>query len=175
MKYQFQRHGHQYKEYNIERWTFKEGPFLLEQNNYLVDDALICAIKTNNNTLIASSSGVLLEKICQQLSITLHISIHRTYGDKYTIGDLWPGIKKVLKKTSLNELISSIDSLLSIRNMLGCHYNEWALALSDNEIISFANYVQELYDKVFCKECMSWISILPLTQSISCKCETIKL
>lgn len=175
LKYQFQRHGHQYKEYNIERWTFKEGPFLLEQNNYLVDDTLICAIKTNNNTLIASASGVLLEKICQQLSITLHISIHRTYGDKYTIGDLWPGIKKVLKKTSLNELISSIDSLLSIRNMLGCHYNEWALALSDNEIISFANYVQELYDKVFCKECMSWISILPLTQSISCKCETIKL
>lgn len=175
LKYQFQRHGHQYKEYNIERWTFKDGPFLLEQNNFSLDDMLTCAIQTNNKTLIASASGVLLEKICQQLSITLHISIHRTNDDKYTIGDLWPGIKKVFKKTSINELISSIDSLLSIRNMLGCHYNEWALALSDNEIVSFANNVQELYDKVFCKSCLNWISTIPVTGSISCKCERTKI
>lgn len=175
LKYQFQRYGHQYKEYNIERWTFKDDPFLLEQNNFSLDDMLTCAIQTNNKTLIASASGVLLEKICQQLSITLHISIHRTNDDKYTIGDLWPGIKKVFKKTSINELISSIDSLLSIRNMLGCHYNEWALALSDNEIVSFANNVQELYDKVFCKSCLNWISTIPVTGSISCKCERTKI
>lgn len=93
------------------------------------------AIQTNNPRLVAAACGVILEMICQKLSTSLNTTIKRKIDDKYTIGDLWPGIKKVLKKSILSKIVENIDSLLLIRNILGCHYNEWAESLSNDEIL----------------------------------------
>ena len=39
-----------------------------------------------------------------------------------------------MSKTEVKDLIDQIDQLLFIRNLLGCHYNEWAESLSDSEV-----------------------------------------
>lgn len=158
LKYLFNNASHKYKEYHITNWSFASGPVIREVNLSSTDDTLKQAINTNNIRIMASMSGLFLEKICQELSISLNCSIERKVGDKYTIGDLWPSIKKSLKKTSLNPILEKIDKLLCIRNLLGCHYNEWAEAFADEEVQEFASSVQELYEKTYCSKCNNWMS-----------------
>lgn len=157
LKYLFNNASHKFKEYHITNWSFSNGPVIREVNLSSKDDTLKQAISTNNIRIMASMSGLFLEKICQELSISLNCSIERKAGDKYTIGDLWPSIKKSLKKTSLNPIVERIDKLLCIRNLLGCHYNEWAESFADEEVQLFAESVQELYDKTYCSNCNNWI------------------
>lgn len=174
LKYMFQRASHQFKEFNISRWNFMNGPTIISRNHELKDNMINEALQTNNSRLIAAACGVTLELICQKLSISLEISIHRKPDDKYTIGDLWPGIKKVFKKSSISVLCEKIDSLLVIRNILGCHYNEWANSLSDSEVLQFANSIKELYDYCFCEKCGCWISLSDDKKFIAdCKCQSL--
>lgn len=176
LKYMFQRASHQFKEFNISRWNFIKGPTIISRNHELKDDMISKALQTNNSRLIAAACGVTLEMICQKLSISLEISIHRKPDDKYTIGDLWPGIKKALKKSAYSVICDKIDSMLIIRNILGCHYNEWANSLSDSEVLEFANSIQELYNSCFCEKCGCWISISDDKEVVAeCKCQSLQL
>lgn len=174
LKYIFHRFSHKYKEFHISRWNFFSGPTIISQNNEKKDDMITKAIQTNNPRLVAAACGVILEMICQKLSTSLNTTIKRKIDDKYTIGDLWPGIKKVLKKSILSKIVENIDSLLLIRNILGCHYNEWAESLSNDEILFFAKNIQDLYDNVFCEKCGCWLTN-SLDSSIiaECKCKSI--
>lgn len=99
------------KEFYINSWSFATGPNIQEQNFYSFDNTLKQAISTKDIRIIASISGLFLEKICQELSISINCSIKRRVDDKYTIGDLWPGIKKCFKKTDLSQIIEDIDRL----------------------------------------------------------------
>lgn len=168
----FQRHSHRLKEFHILNWDFQNGPNIIEVNFPKKDNSLEEAIHTNNPLIIASIAGVFLERICQKLSVHMSISLHRKIDDKYTLGELWPGIFKILKKTPLLPLVENINHLLFIRNFIGCHYNEWAESLSDMEILSFAKAVQELYNNVFCSECLSWIT--KRDKEYSCCCKSLK-
>lgn len=175
LRYSFQRKGLQIKEFVIDKWSFENGPVIFEQKVSKYDDSLDVAIKSKNKTIIASMAGVLLEKICQNLSISLEVSIHRKKDDKYTIGDLWPGIKKIFKKHEITSIIEKIDTLLIIRNLIGAHYNEWAQSLSDQEVEEFAYYIQCFYKKVFCPNCLSWIKIGTGNIIAECDCRYLQL
>ena len=133
-------------------------------------------IITNNKQIIASQAGLTLELLCKKLSVSLSISIHRKANDKYTIGDLWPGIKSKFKKVSiLKPLLDDIDRELIARNMLGCHANEFALSMSNFEITSFANNILKLYQMVYCQECQQWISLPALQCNIVAECACRKI
>ena len=56
--------------------------------------------------------------------------------------------------------------------MMGCHANEWAESMSEQEVIS---NVQSLYSKVFCTKCCTWISTDNLVGNYlaECKCREI--
>lgn len=171
LRYLFNNASHRFKEYHITNWSFANGPIIREENILTTDDTLKRAIDTENIRIMASISGLFLEKICNELSVSLHCSIERKPGDKYTIGDLWPGVKKSLKKTSLCPLIERIDKSLCIRNLLGCHYNQWAESFADDEVKDFASSVQELYEKCFCDKCNSWIDKATVKDVYyECKC-----
>jgi hypothetical protein len=68
---------------------------------------------------------VLLEQISQELSWRLGASVQRRPGDGFTLGDLWPGVKKALKNTAAKPVCDEIDQLVAIRNLMGAHYNDW--------------------------------------------------
>lgn len=172
LKYIFNLAGHPFKELRTHNWSFDRGPQIETVTKTGEDKSLLEAIGTNNKHIIASQAGVFLENICQKLSVSIPTSVHRVEGDKYTIGDLWPGIKKVLVKTELKELAEQLDLSLQVRNMLGCHANEWAAAMSESEVLSFAKQVQDLYDKTFCKKCHSWITSRTCSGNLlaECKC-----
>lgn len=148
---------HQFKEFDIVKWSFDGGPII---NNAGKDERLKKALNTNDINIIASTAGPFLEMICEKLSGFLNCQISRNPDDKYTIGDLWKGVKSALLNIGLEKEVKDINDFMFIRNMVGCHYSSWAEETSDFEILSFANAVQSLYEKTFCGEegCMSWIS-----------------
>jgi len=151
---------HQFKEFDIVKWSFDGGPVIQVNNAGGIDNRLEEALRTNNISVIASTAGPFFEMICEKLSGYLNCQINRNPEDRYTIGDLWKGVKRELLIIGLDKEVKDIDDFMFVRNMIGCHYSSWAEETSDYEILSFANAVQSLYDKTFCgKEgCMSWIS-----------------
>ena len=132
--------------------------FVGSNNNF--DEKLLDSINTGSTADICASAGYLLEYMCEKLSCILSTSIKRKYGDKYTIGDLWPSIYKELKKTPGKETFSELNDLLYLRNMVGSHYNEWSLSLSRAEANDFAKAVLDAYYLVCCKKCGRWIKNL---------------
>jgi len=166
----FRRNSHRFKEIEIYKWDFNTGPqiFEIESENNL--NTLEIAINTKNSQIIASQAGLFLETICNKLSMNLNTSIQRKREDKYTLGDLWPGIKKHFKKTELKLITEDIDKLLHIRNLLGAHYNEWSISLSNYEVLSFANNILNFYKKVYCEKCQSW-----LNRNNNCNCKILEL
>lgn len=170
LKSSFLRNNHAFKQLEIFNWDFTGGLTVYEENFQLQNKSLLKALKTNDAQIIASQTGLFLEYICNILSMNLNISVQRKKDDKYTIGDLWPGIVKYLKKTTLPESVLEIDKLIHIRNLLGAHYNEWAISLSDFEISNFAKLVNLLYENLFCSSCHSWI-----TKENECQCKFLNL
>lgn len=176
LRYMFNLRGHSFKEYHIYNWSFNNGPLLKEIKGHVVDQTLKDAISTGNVRIIAAVSGPFLEMICNELSISLKCSVKRVVMDKYTLGDLWPAVKKALGKTSLAQIAEEVDKLLFIRNLLGCHYNQWADALSDEEVLRFALSVQSLYEGAYCSTCLSWIRATASgTKDISCNCGSLNV
>lgn len=170
----FKRYNHEFVEIEILKWDFENGPFIIKKDTEK-DNSLTKAISTNDINLITSQAGVLLEKICNHLSYSLPISIVRKKEDKYTLGDLWPGVFKKLKKTEINEVLETIEKLSFLRNLFGAHYNEWALSLSNSEALLYANSINIFYEKVFCEACLTWIfASTPTFWKCSCgKCSLL--
>lgn len=176
LRYLYQQNGIPYKEYKLMHWKFEDGPTLLEMKGGGQDNTLKNAIATNDKQIIASQAGLFMEFICQKLSTTLPISVKRTPDDKYTIGDLWPGIIAVFK--GVPEMKSFLDELnreVMARNMIGCHANEWALGMSDNEVLSFAKRVQYFYERSYCSECNTWITTRTCSGKLVAECRCRRL
>lgn len=152
----FRNHTKPLQQMEIVRWSFEQGPQLVGSiNNF--DEKLLAAVENGSTADICASAGYLLEYMCEKLSCILSTSIKRKYGDKYTIGDLWPGIYKELKKSSAKEVFSELNDLFYLRNMVGSHYSEWSLSLSRSEANDFAEAVLDAYFHVCCKKCGKWI------------------
>lgn len=171
LRHTFSSLGHSFKELRLTGWTFEKGPTVEETKTKGEDKSLQKAIVTGDKCIIASQAGVFLENICQKLSVSLGISIQRKQNDKYTIGDLWPGVMKVFKGTNIYQLAEQINNELLIRNLLGCHANSWALSMSDSEVLLFAQHLLKFYEAVFCKKCNTWVTNLTSSGTVICECK----
>lgn len=165
-------YGHPHFNLAIVGWTFENGPEIKGITN-IIDESLRSALENNNLQNICADSGLLLEELSDALSKSLSISIHRKRDDKYTLADLLPGIMKQLKKTSLKSQVETVEQWVHLRNLIGAHFNEWALALSFHEAKQFGESVINLFEAVKCKKCSSWISSNIGQNFYSCKCGTI--
>jgi hypothetical protein len=165
-------YGHPHFNLAITGWTFENGPEIKSIATG-IDDSLKEALQEKNLLNICANSGLLLEELSDALSKSLSTSIHRKRDDKYTLADLLPGIMKQLKKTTLKNQVETIEQWIHLRNLIGAHFNEWALALSLDEARQFGESVIKLFEEVKCKKCSSWISNNAELNFYSCKCGTI--
>ncbi|QDT15152.1 AAA family ATPase [Alienimonas californiensis] len=135
---------------------------------------LLSVLESGDPGSICSAAGLMLEKLCDHLSVSLQTSVTRRPNDRYTLGDLWPGVYKKLKKTNLEEVLRTIDSVAHLRNSAGAHYNEWAQNLSESEAATYGNAVAELEQMVLCGRCQQWISATHANPEIRCRCGNLK-
>ncbi|MGI5191676.1 hypothetical protein ACQEVI_26285 [Promicromonospora sp. CA-289599] len=165
----YQTHGRPFNEHMITRWTFNGGIELGDAGGDIAHDVRE-ELAQGRPRATASASGMLLEQICQELSWRLEISIHRKEGDRYTLGDLWPGVEKVLRKTSLQDAVKAVHLRLVIRNLLGAHFNEWAEAIPWSDVEQLAQAALVIYDGTHCVTCATWARL-----SEPCKCGALSL
>ena len=128
-----------------------------------------------DTTGICSQSGLLLEAICNKLSWKLSISVTRRKDDKYTLGDLWPGVYKILRRTNIQVPAEKVDKWLHLRNLVGAHYNEWAQSVSDQEARYFGETVLELFNLVRCPKCLRWVDELHQGKVWQCRCSLTRV
>ncbi|AYM99181.1 AAA family ATPase [Chryseobacterium sp. 3008163] len=166
----FRRNSHRFKELEIFRWDFQNGLQIYEQSHNFQNSSLVKAIETKDTQIIASQTGLFLEFMSNIHSMNLNLSIQRKKDDKYNLGDLWPGLVKYFKKTSLCNHVVKIDKLLHIRNLLGAHYNDWAISLSNSDIREFSTLVNDFYLLTFCQNCESWVN-----KENTCNCRKIDI
>jgi hypothetical protein len=166
----FRRNKHPFVEKEIIRWKFEDGPVVIAGQSD-IGQSLKSALDRGEISDICIQSGRLLEVICNVLSWTLSISIVRKKDDLYTLGDLWPGIVKVLRKTNIKDSCTAVDTWIGLRNMVGAHYNEWAHSLSLDEATYFGQAVLNLLESVRCAECYRWIEQVSQRDVIwECRC-----
>lgn len=116
---------------------------------------------------------MLLEQVCGNLSWRLPVSVTRRRDDRYTLGDLWPPVRKALQKTDVANAADEIDRWLHLRNLVGAHYNEWATVVSTSEARQFGEAVLRLYDGVKCDKCGDWIASTRQNNVYECKCRAL--
>lgn len=162
-----------FKEFYITYWSFETGPLISEISGG-VDNSIQQALSTNNIKIIAATAGSFLEKICNEITMNMRFSIERRIDDKYELNDLWNAVKSKLKKDDfLNPICNEIDQVYYLRNIFGAHYNKWAESINDEEVLRFANLVQQLYEKTFCPKCLSWIEKDKDKKFGRCKCHKL--
>lgn len=165
-----------YREFHILNWKFETGPIIREEGLNAVDESIKQALATNNMKIISATTGSMLEKICNELTMNLRFSIERAYADKYELQDLWNAVKAIFKKDKiLNGICQEIEQLYYLRNTYGAHYNQWAESMNDEEVLRFANSVQELYEKTFCSDCCCWLKRPKGTNIGRCSCGKIQV
>lgn len=166
----FRRQSHPLSVVDISRYDSAVGPITTGSNAGL-SDLLEASMERGESISICAHAGLLLEQICQNLSWRLPISVTRRREDKYTLGDLWPGVLKVLKKTSIGNLAIEADRWIHLRNLAGAHFNEWAQSVSVQEAAEIGSSSLALYKATHCLVCHRWIELGG--KMWSCRCGAI--
>ncbi|MGN9786858.1 AAA family ATPase [Nonomuraea sp. ZG12] len=159
--------GHRVTVRDITKWEFSQGPILV-QVGADISMATRSVMSSDSPSLIASQAGLLLETSCDWLSKSLGTSVTRRPDDKYTLGDTWPGILKVLRRFDTSTLAENVDLYFPLRNLIGAHYNEWAQSVTLTESQQFAQVVLDLWDKIWCPKCRS--TLTRTGAHLACRC-----
>jgi recombinational DNA repair ATPase RecF len=167
------RAKHRFLEIDLTSWDFNAGP-MLENNTPDITSSLKSILAGSDTAAISALSGRLLEQISDRLSWTFRTSVRRTWGDRYTLADTWPGVSTKLSRSSAKQTLKDLERWKHLRNLKGAHHNEWAEALSLSEARSFADSVLNLTNEVFCPKCRSWIAGNDAT-GYKCACGNIKV
>jgi hypothetical protein len=164
-----QRAAHPFIEREIVRWSFEKGPVIVAAASE-DDDRLKEALMGGDVIAICSHAGLLVESIADRLSWSLPTSVTRRFGDRYTLGELWPGVVKTLRKTSIAPQADATDRWVYLRNIAGAHYNEWAKSLSLEEARQFGFSVQTLYNSIRCSGCRRFVERAGSASRWECRC-----
>jgi energy-coupling factor transporter ATP-binding protein EcfA2 len=168
----FRRAGHAVAEIEIRTWEFRDGPQLASASATDPAAPLLSAIATGNPHVVSAVAGRVLEQLCDRMSWTLPITVQRRRQDAYTLGDLWPGILKALKRTTCRDAALDVDRWVHLRNAAGAHYNEWAESLSWSEAERFGRAVLTLLSGLRCASCGQWVE--RAGRAYACRCgETV--
>ena len=159
-------------------WSPKDGPTIRGASASIVD-RLRHAIQQGSSREICVLAGPILEELCDELSHRLPVSVQRRRGDRYTIGDLWPGVQKKLRRSDLADDVENVSRWLHLRNLVGAHYNAWAEGVTIDEARAFGRAVVTLYESVHCMTCKRWIASVSVGQrhtgSWSCRCGAVRV
>ncbi len=165
----FQSAGHPVAEVEIRNWGFTSGPSITYGTGQALATAdLENALAVGDPAPVCAVSGRLLEHVCDTMSWTLPISVKRRRGDRYTLADLWPGVRKELSKTTLSDVANEIEVWMHLRNAVGAHYNDWAEGVTWSDAENFGLSVLALTDSLYCSKCGQWV--IRSGSQLACRC-----
>lgn len=132
---------------------------IAELGKLLADDPL-------SPQLLCASAGVVLEAMCDYLTLHYECAVPRRKG-KPTLGDLLPPIDKKLKpvlqverkqadgsysSVDLGNIFDKLQQIPAVRNVFGCHFNDLAMHLPEQDAIKFAQLVHQAAEALCCPD-----------------------
>lgn len=151
--------NHPFSEVELRGWEYEQGPRLQARDaGGDPSGPLREAVGSGATSAVAAAAGRLLEAIADRLSWTLPVAVPRNREDRYSLGDLWPPLRKKLRQSALDPVLGEVDRWLHLRNALGAHYNEFAESVSDQEADEFGRAVIALWEAVWCSSCGQWVT-----------------
>ena len=156
----------------VRNWSFETGP-ALSGGYQSPADPLKTAIAGSDPRIMCTYAGLLAEHLCDRLSIALGTSVRRRDGDRYTLGDMWPGILKALRRTEVAPEAEELGRWIYLRNMVGAHQNEWATPIPHTDAQFFAEAALQLLHRFYCEECLMWIKARD--GALSCRCGAVTM
>lgn len=107
-------------DHSVLRWEPSVGPVIIGAT-INAEERLQKALETGDSVGCCAHGGLLLELLCQELTVNLATSVTRRPGDQYTLGDMWPSLFSVLKKTHLKPEAENVERWSLLRNLVGAH------------------------------------------------------
>ncbi len=142
-----------------------------------------------NRDDVAAQAGKLFESLLEFVSMTYKCSVPHLIEPRFTFSQLACAPKKNLKQTMkvvtgqgdtkteipLGPIYEKLDQAISVRNLVGAHFNQWAGELSDQDVRDMADLALELADALICQHCGS----LPISDKSGsywqCSCKQTQL
>ncbi|ORU93719.1 MAG: hypothetical protein A6F72_07525 [Cycloclasticus sp. symbiont of Poecilosclerida sp. N] len=149
-------------------WNFEHG--IRSGKTKLYVDELKQLLKEDDcrRDVIASQAGQLFENLLEFISRTYRCKVPHVIEPRFTFGQLANApnkqLKKALeivkqtnggapKKTGLKQIYDELDSMIGLRNLVGCHFNELAGERSDEEIKNMAEQALKFANTLICDSC----------------------
>ena len=115
---------------------------------------------------VVAQAGILFESLLEFITQTYRCKVPHLIEPRFTFGELQSAPNKKLKQalkivkphngeTSLGPIYESLTQAIQVRNLVGCHFNEWAGELSDQEVKEMAELALTLADTLVCHHCGS--------------------
>ena len=174
----------------LRNWNIDKGMYGENTENYLDDLKKYLIYEGFDRQIAASKGGVLLESLLDHLTFTYQCKLPRRSHPPYTIADLFAGLTKKLlgalkieeiisgspnKELSLKPILDKLDSKSWIRNVVGAHYNQVGMELTDKEIKEFCETVVNFAETMICEKCFEIPGRDKSGSYFECKCKTKRL
>ena len=174
----------------LRNWDIDKGMYGENTENYLTDLKKYLVDKGFDRQIAASKGGVLLESLLDHLTFTYQCKLPRRSHPPYTIADLFVGLTKKLsaalkieeiisgspnKELLLKPILDKLDSKSWIRNVVGAHYNQLGMELTDKEIKEFGETVVNFAETMICEKCFEIPGRDKSGSYFECKCKIKRL
>jgi energy-coupling factor transporter ATP-binding protein EcfA2 len=154
----------------LKPWNFEQG--IRSGKTKLYVDELKQQLKEDDfrRDVIASQAGQLFENLLEFVSRTYRCKVPHTIEPRFTFGELSSAPNKELKnnlkvvrllendeknESELLAIYNKLTEAINVRNLVGCHFNQWAGELGDQDIRDMAELSLELAEVLICIHCGS--------------------
>ena len=174
------------------------GPWTLERGLHVGEfkDA-ICELRDTlsngpfDRQVAASKAGIILESLCDFLTVKFRCRVPRNSRNEFTLGELAQGIDSKLRKelrarksptreaakvdVEVGPLIETATGRSWVRNTVGCHFATLGGEVSDADVRLFCTEVLSLSDNLICQNCHRLPTRRPSGSYWQCSCGDLEL
>ncbi len=152
----------------LKPWNFDQGIRTGETLVYVEELRQQLEEDDFRRDVIVPLAGQLFENLLEFISHTYRCRVPHKPEMRFTFGELKDAPNKVLKQalkverkngepteTKLAPIYEKLGQALQVRNLVGCHFNQLAGELSDQDIREMAELALKLADTLICPHCGS--------------------
>ncbi len=153
----------------LKPWDFLQGIKAGKTLTYVEDLRQQLQQPDFRREAIAAQAGILFESLLEFITKTYRCKVPHLIEPRFTFGELASAPNKKLKQAlkiikqqggnaqeiPLAPLYDKLDQAIHVRNLVGCHFNQWAGELADGDVKEIAELSLELADTLVCQSCGS--------------------
>ncbi|MCY4283199.1 MAG: AAA family ATPase [Gammaproteobacteria bacterium] len=170
----------------LKPWNFMQGIKAGKTLTYVEDLQEQLQQTDFRRESIATQAGILFESLLEFISQTYQCKVPHLIEPRFTFGQLQSApntkLKQALKivkhdncETPLKPIYDSLTQAIQVRNLVGCHFNEWAGELSNQEVKEMAELALNLADTLVCHHCGSLPSSNKSGSFWECSCKQTQM